>query len=131
MTPFQTFQEAIDQVILEDPRYPRDAYFFIREGFDAAIQRLSEKENLPPEQRPRHPITGKELSFQLKEYALDLYGPMAAFVLNEWNIHSTSDFGNLVFNLVEAGIFAQNKGDKKSDFDNLFDLMDELQKPYR
>ena len=75
-------------------------------------------------------LTGRDLSLGLRDFALEEYGPMAFFTLGRWNLHSTSDFGEIVFNLIKMGRFSQNHGDKKSDFDNVFDFREAFCKPY-
>ena len=119
-----SFEEAVSQYLLEDPRYPAEAYYFIRDGFEYVARDLEEKEGAPRHQ------SGRELADGLKEFALDEYGPMAFFTLGQWNIHRTADFGELVYNLIRMGRFSQNKGDKKSDFDNLFDFDEAFNGPF-
>ena len=120
-----SFEEAVSQYLLEDPRYPAEAYYFIRDGFEYVARDLEEKEGAP-----RH-LSGRELADGLKEFALDEYGPMAFFTLGQWNIHRTADFGELVYNLIRMGRFSQNKGDKKSDFDDLYDFDEAFNGPFR
>ena len=120
-----SFEEAVSQYLLEDPRYPAEAYYFIRDGFEYVERMFVEKEG-----RPRH-LTGRELSDGLKEFALDEYGPMAFFTLAQWNIHSTSDFGELVYNLIRMGRFSKTKGDKRSDFDGVYEFDEAFNGPFR
>ena len=120
-----SFEEAVSQYLLEDPRFPAEAYYFVRDGFEYVAHDLVEKEG-----KIRH-LSGRELADGLKEFALDEYGPMAFFTLGQWNIHATADFGELVYNLIRMGRFSQNKGDKKSDFDNLYDFNEVFNGPFR
>lgn len=120
-----SFEEAVSQYLLEDPRYPAEAYYFIRDGFEYVARDLEEKEGAP-----RH-LSGRELADGLREFALDEYGPMAFFMLGQWNIHRTADFGELVYNLIRMGRFSQNKGDKKSDFNDLYDFDEVFNGPFR
>lgn len=123
-----TFQEAIQHFIIEDPRYPIEAYLFVRDGFEYVMKRIAEEKRTDPP--PRMHLTGAQLSIGLKDFALDEFGPMAAFTLAEWNIRSTYDFGELVYNLIKMGLFSKTKGDRREDFDNVFDLEAELRAPY-
>jgi uncharacterized repeat protein (TIGR04138 family) len=120
-----SFEEAVSQYLLEDPRYPAEAYYFIRDGFEYAERGLEDKG-----EKPRH-LSGRELANGLKEFALDEYGPMAFFTLGQWNIHTTADFGELVYNLIRMGRFSQNKGDAKSDFADLYDFDEVFNGPFR
>jgi len=78
---------------------------------------------------PRH-VTGKELLEGIREYALKQFGPLAMFVLNEWGIHRTEDFGEIVFNMVDAGLLLKTKDDKKEDFANGYDFEEVFKKPF-
>lgn len=93
-----SFEEALDLILAKDRRYTREAYVFVREALDRtqqAIGKITERE-------VRH-VTGQELLAGTREFALAEYGPMAMMVLNEWGIHTSRDFGEIVFNMVENG----------------------------
>lgn len=132
--PLQSFDEAVDQFVLLDPRYPPEAYYFVRDGFDYTLRHLAEPspdDRLAKLRAAGMPaLTGRDLAFGLRDFALDEYGPMASFTLRQWNIVSTADFGELVYNLIKMGRFSQNEGDKKSDFDDVFDFDEAFRKPY-
>ena len=93
-----SFEDALEIITLKDPRYPREAYLFVREALDHT-QRLLVKEK---HCGIRH-VSGQELLGGIKDYAATQFGPMAMMVLQEWGIHSCQDFGELVFNMVETG----------------------------
>ncbi len=80
--------------------------------------------DLPDDWEPpteRH-LTGQELCHAIRHYAVDQYGLMAKVVLNTWGINSTSDFGELVYNLIRVGMMKKSKADRREDFDNVFDF---------
>src|SRR6516164_6332647 len=93
-----SFEEALELILAKDPRYPRDAYLFVREALDRT-QRAIAKRAL---EDVRH-VSGQELLGGIREFALAEFGPMAMMVLNEWGIHTSRDFGEIVFNMVENG----------------------------
>lgn len=130
-----SFEEAVANYVLENPCYPEEAYYFIRDGFEYAQRRIEEKESQGTPSAGRNAsmrqLSGRELSEGLKDFALDEYGPMAFFTLAQWNIHETSDFGELVYNLIAMGIFSQNKGDRKEDFNGVYDFDEALNGPFR
>jgi uncharacterized repeat protein (TIGR04138 family) len=70
---------------------------------------------------PRH-VSGQELTDGMRQYALETYGPMAKLLLNEWGIHSTEDFGEIVFNLVENNLLAKTENDTREDFAGGYDF---------
>ena len=120
----EPFDETVRDYVLEDPRYPVEAYYFVRDGFDCAIRgRAGDKGGEPH-------ISGADLCEELKEYAIEEYGPMARFTLAAWNLRTTSDFGEIVYNLIKMKLFGQNKGDRREDFDDVFDLAKELDAPF-
>lgn len=120
-----TFEEIVDRFLIEDPRYPLKAYLFVRDGFEE----ITDEQEDDAESKNKQ-LSAKNLSIGLKNYALDKYGPMASFILREWGINATEDFGEIVYNLIDMGLFSQSKGDKKSDFLSLFDLQKELKRPF-
>lgn len=93
-----SFEEALDLILAKDRRYARDAYFFVREALDRTRQAIAKMTR-----REVHHVTGQELLAGIREFALAEYGPMAMAVLNEWGIHHSRDFGEIVFNMVENG----------------------------
>jgi uncharacterized repeat protein (TIGR04138 family) len=93
-----SFEEALDILTIKDPRYPREAYLFVREALDHTQRNLAKDK----QGSIRH-VTGQELLRGIKDYAISQFGPMAMMVLGEWGIHACQDFGELVFNMVETG----------------------------
>jgi uncharacterized repeat protein (TIGR04138 family) len=43
-------------------------------------------------------------------------------VLRRWNIHSTTDFGRIVFALVDNGFLQKTEQDRIEDFRDVFDF---------
>lgn len=93
-----SFEEALDLILAKDRRYTRQAYVFVREALDRTRQGIAKMTF-----REVHHVTGQELLAGIREFALAEYGPMAMMVLNEWGIHNSRDFGEIVFNMVENG----------------------------
>lgn len=120
-----SFDEVLDQVLARDPRYAREAYHFLREALDYT-QRAISKANRG---KLRH-VTGQELLAGIRAYALQQYGPMALMLLNEWGIHRCEDFGELVFNLVDAGVLSKTETDSRADFANGYDFEEAFRKPF-
>ncbi|MBR5887458.1 MAG: hypothetical protein IKZ07_04540 [Akkermansia sp.] len=119
----QGFEKAVAMLVERYPEYPEEAYEFMRTGLDAAADRFCKDDKSPH-------LSAKEVYLGACAYALEEYGPMAADVLGFWGIHSASDFGNIVYNLIEVGIFGKQKEDKREQFDELPDLQSFLNAPY-
>ncbi len=56
---------------------------------------------------------------------------MARTVFHMWGIQRTDDFGDIVFNLVEAGLMNKTDEDTRKDFHEVYDLDQALVQGYR
>lgn len=86
---------------------------------EAAESREAGEDWEPPAERH---LTGQELCGAIREYAIDQYGLMAKVVLNSWGVRSTSDFGEIVYNLINIDMMKKSKTDRREDFDNVYDF---------
>ncbi len=120
-----SFDETLELIRAKDPRFPRDAYQFVREALDHT-QKTIGKDNRG---RIRH-VTGQELLGGIRDYALAQFGPMAMMVLDEWGIHTCQDFGDIVFNMVEIGLLAKTEKDSRADFQDGYDFHEAFRKPF-
>ena len=119
------FDEALAQILAKDARYHRDAYHFLREALDFT-QRNQPRE---PRAKIRH-VTGQELLDGIRRFALEQFGPMAVTVLEEWGVRRCEDFGDMVFNMVEARLLAKTEQDSRDDFRGGYDFTDAFKKPF-
>jgi uncharacterized repeat protein (TIGR04138 family) len=120
-----SFEEALDSIQAKDPRYAREAYLFIKEALDHTQKAIGKKNR----GRVRH-VSGQELLEGIREFALSQYGPMAMMLLTEWGVKDCSDFGHMVFNMVEIGWLAKTEKDSKADFEGGYDFFEAFRKPY-
>jgi uncharacterized repeat protein (TIGR04138 family) len=118
------FDEGIELIIAKDPRYRRDAYSFVRDALDYT------QKGTPKERRETLHVTGQELLAGIRDYTLKEFGPMAITVLEDWGITRCEDFGEIVFNIVEAGLFSKTETDSRGDFQNGYDFEDAFRKPF-
>ena len=93
---------------------------------DAARKTLQEQKFAPEELH----VSGRELCEGARRLALEHYGLMALTVLNLWGIRSTSDLGEIVFNLIASGDLEKTPNDSRSDFDRVFDFETALRRDY-
>jgi uncharacterized repeat protein (TIGR04138 family) len=121
------FQEVVRLICKDDPSYEPGAYIFMRQALDHTLTRIKEEEKTD---RHRH-VTGQELCEGIRAYALEQYGPMASKLLQSWGICRTEDFGQIVFNLVEFGIFGKTETDDIRDFDQVYDFEQAFEEPFR
>jgi uncharacterized repeat protein (TIGR04138 family) len=122
------FAEIVGLICKEDPRFDRKAYDFIRLGLDHAVKELKKKDTARAG-RSRH-VSGPELLDGLRVYALEQYGPLAKTVLNSWGVKRCTDFGDVVFNLIEYNVFSKTENDRREDFTDLYTFDDAFVKPF-
>jgi uncharacterized repeat protein (TIGR04138 family) len=121
-------------VLARDPRYSIQAYAFI---FEALEYTKNLKKRSQPRIRARgkafansRHVSGRELCEGARALALSHYGLMALTVLNLWGIRSTSDLGEIVYNLIASGDLEKAPSDSRTDFDNLFDFEAAFRRDY-
>ena len=119
------FSEALDSIVASDPRYQRDAYVFLRDALDFTTKQQKKVKGATV----RH-VTGPELLGGVRQYALKEFGPLVMTVFDNWGIHSCEDVGNMVFNLIGAGIFGKTEEDSIEDFKNVYDFEEAFVKPF-
>jgi uncharacterized repeat protein (TIGR04138 family) len=137
-----SFRDELARVIAKDPRYSIDGYVFILEALNQARgQKLKSAGRDPAEEQPSRAsrearraagaakkprvsghVTGGELCEVVRKLALRQYGLLAATVLSHWGVSSTSDIGDIVYNLIAAGDLDKTPSDSRADFDNVFDF---------
>lgn len=122
------FNEVVELICKEDPRYDRKAYSFVRQGLDHTVKELKKKESAKT--RGSQHVTGAELLDGLRVFALDQYGPLAKTVLNSWGITRCGDFGEMVFNLIEYNVFSKTENDRREDFIELYSFDEAFVKPF-
>ena len=119
----QSFEETVARICDKDSKYDIEAYYFVREGLEYAAEKYKEGET-------RRHVTGQELCEALREYALDEFGPAAHLVLTEWNLTKTDDFGEIVYRLINEGVFGKETKDSKDDFKDLYSFEEAFKAPY-
>jgi uncharacterized repeat protein (TIGR04138 family) len=135
------------KLLCEDRRYKLEAYQFVRLGLTYAQEVLSlgsvdsgaevdegdepasaDSDDDQPS-RPRH-VTGQDLCHALRELAQEQYGLLSKLVLASWGIRSTSDYGEIVYNLIKIGEMSKSDGDRREDFDDVYDFDRALVREY-
>jgi uncharacterized repeat protein (TIGR04138 family) len=119
------FAEALDSIVVSDSRYQRDAYVFLRDSLDFTTKQQKKVKGATV----RH-VTGPELLGGVRQYALKEFGPLVMTVFDNWGIHSCEDVGNMVFNLIGAGIFGKTEEDSIEDFKDVYDFEEAFVKPF-
>ena len=130
---------AIAELLREDKRYVFEAYLFVFDALEYAHRVLStgiekpaagETSSEEEEEARQHHLTGGELCHAIRRFALEQFGYMSKCVLNSWGVYSTSDFGEIVYNLIRIEQMRKTDEDRREDFDNVFDFETELKRNF-
>lgn len=129
-----SLRDDLAGVLARDPRYPIQAYAFVFEALEfTKTQKKKAQARVRSREKAfgqsRH-VTGRELCEGARRLALNHYGLMAMTVLGLWGIHSTSDIGEIVYNLIASGDLEKTPSDSRTDFDNVFDFEAALRRDY-
>jgi len=127
--------QAMYNLLQSDPRFKFEAYQFVREALafaheqkigvslperDAASVGGAIKEERPSGGFTGHHITGQQLCEACRLYGLQQYGYLTSMVLANWGVRSTSDFGDIVYNLISIEQMRKSESDQRSDFDDVY-----------
>jgi len=119
------FAEALDSIVATDQRYHRDAYVFLRDALDYTTKQQKKSKGATV----RH-VAGPELLEGVRLYALKEFGPMALTVFSYWGVERCEDIGQMVFNLIGAGIFGKTEQDSLEDFKSVYTFHDAFVQPF-
>lgn len=124
------------QLVNKDSRYPIESYLFVRDSLRFASDILEMGTEGPADicldmdqqtnNRIERHMTGQELCEAIRQFALGQFGFMTKVVFSEWGIRSTSDLGNIVYNMIDAGLMRKSDSDRRSDFDDVYDFQVEF-----
>jgi uncharacterized repeat protein (TIGR04138 family) len=120
MNPRSEFWLAVERIRAVDARYAPDAYAFVMEALDFTVRSLPER---------RH-VSAAELVDGLRRAACERYGMLAFSVLQKWGVTSGSDVGEIVFQLIGAGVLSRREEDSREEFDPVGSLQPGLEDRY-
>jgi uncharacterized repeat protein (TIGR04138 family) len=128
-----SFIKKLMPVVRRDPRYAYEAYEFVFMAIDHTLKLLGR--DLPDESTdahdPRYHVSGRQLVEGMCDFARQEFGLMACVVFRMWGIRCTDDFGEIVFNLIDAELMSRTPDDSRADFHDLFDLDGTLMQDFR
>jgi len=126
--------QAMYNLLQSDPRFKFEAYQFVREALAYAHEQMLAA--TPPAKSPDatstvderspsggftgHHITGQQLCEACRQYGLQQYGYLTSMVLASWGVRSTSDFGEIVYNLISIEQMRKSESDRREDFDDVY-----------
>ena len=121
MSDFATLEAAFRELEKRDGRFHERAYLFVLAALEYAQGRLPAR---------RH-LSGGELAWACRDFALDQFGLLASTVLAYWGVAATEDFGRIVFMLIDVGLLARQDSDRIEDFDQVYDFAEAFGSGYR
>lgn len=104
--------------------YPAEAYEFV---LSEVIRLMRQRELLPVDKRS---ISDELLCWKLHDRALLEFKDQARIGLAKWNIHSTEDFGTIVYGLLESGLVTKDDTDSERNFENVYDFQNAFNTPH-
>ena len=111
-------QMLCELIVASDSRYAKDAYPFVRVALTKAIQKQYGESST---KHSTH-VSGTRLLEALREHAIESFGKKAKAILNGWGVYECEDFGEIVFNLIAAGLLTKQENDTKADFHGGYDF---------
>lgn len=115
--------EMIEQVARSKGRFAAEAYTFTVEALNITLLKRRKRGMMGH-------ITGQELLHGIKDVALDRFGYLGRAVFEAWGLRSTSNFGDIVFDLVDAGVLSKQDSDSKDDFVGGFDFVEAFERTF-
>ncbi len=112
MSDVATLEAALAEIRRRDGKYNERAYVFVLAALEFAQTRLPAR---------RH-LSGGELAWACRDLALEQFGMLASAVLTHWGIHTTDDFGQIVFMLIDLGLLARQPADRLEDFERVYEF---------
>ena len=120
MTELQFADGVLARLRARGGSYDERGYLFVLAAIEYLQGRLEVR---------RH-VSGGELAWACRDFAVRQFGLMAETVLAHWGITRTDDFGRIVFTLVEVGLLVTQPADREADFAEVFDFHDALSASY-
>ncbi|MBR0197252.1 MAG: hypothetical protein IJQ34_03880 [Kiritimatiellae bacterium] len=110
-------KDSFIDIVMKDSRYNPNAYAFLM----MVLEKLS---------ADRVALNAKSIMEGFRALAIDLWGPMAYFVLNELGVKRCEDIGEMMFNLCDSGRIGGAKGHERESYADGYDFEEEFKRPY-
>ena len=120
MNELQFADDVLARIRARGGSYHERGYLFVL----AAIEYLQSNLDM------RRHVTGAELAWACRDFAVTQFGLLAQSVLAHWGLTRTDDFGRVVFTLVDVGLLVTQPGDREADFAGVFEFDEAFGGPY-
>jgi len=122
--PTSQFKQAVENILTRDSRFELEAYLLLSDALGYAVKKVNQDST-----NHRH-VSAQELLEGFRSLALKQYGPMAITLLSEWGVSSTEDIGDMVFLLIDEGIFGKQEQDQREDFSGNYSFQEAFVTPF-
>jgi len=112
MSDVATLEAALAEIRRRDGKYNERAYVFVLAALEFAQTRLPAR---------RH-LSGVELAWACRDFALEQFGMLASAVMTHWGILTTDNFGQNVFMLIDVVLLARQPDDRLEDFERVYEF---------
>ena len=120
VTDLQFADEILERIRALPEPYDERGYLFVL----AALEYEQQQRTV------RGHVSGQELAWACRDFAVDQFGLTARSVLKYWGLESTADFGRIVFSLIDIGLFMKEESDQLDDFIAVFEFDEEFDRSY-
>ena len=104
--------DTLDRIVDCDPRYPKKAYLFvlgaIAVAYDNRLANAAARRSID--------LSAGDLLEAFRHHARASFKTNARVILNSWGICNCQDFGEIIFNLVDAKLLAKHAEETKEAF---------------
>ena len=121
----------LEALVHQDTRYAYEAYEFVFAALAHTLAMMGKTQGDESKAEEGFHVSGQQLLGGVRDLAQHEFGLMARTVFRLWGIDHTSDFGEIVFNLIEAGLMNKTDRDDRADFADVYDLDEALARDYR
>lgn len=124
-----------EEMVKADPRFSSKTYYFLERALDRAffegMGNMADVLNTPDgKPREKGHVAAPDFCYEVAKFAVEEYGRLAKTTLAKLGLRSTSDVGDAMYNMIRFGLVATSKYDERSDFDNVLDLGETIDKLY-
>ena len=109
------YTDASEEEEIDDETYPQD---------DAAQDEDAENDD-------SNGVSAEQICVVAVEFAVRAYGLMARTILAKLGLRTTGDLGDVVYKMIDAGLIFPSEGETRADFDDVFDLGEELDRRFK
>lgn len=120
-------QDPVSELALQDGRFSPEAFRFLFEALEQAVALAGRG----TEKGARRHVSGGELLEGLRVHGLATFGPLTAQVWRQWGVHTTLDWGHIVFLLVDGKLLRRQDSDTLEDFRGGYDFEEAFVRSYR